>query len=240
MSFYVRAFWRFVFVRQKVDAVARTAIEFPPIHKGASLNLDAATCRRATMCRVASCYYLFREEKKKKPNIGRSAMHLTRFILLATAAGCLSLGAGSEAKAAEYGFSSYALGQNAFGAGVTPPAGTYVTSATGFYTAHIDNSINFGGVVLDAERMWSSCPPRSMAFTCSIGRCWVAIWASRGDCPGRLYRSRCQDNGRAYLGAVQHRWRWIWRCRLQASTGLAARGFFAYRLRASGGSDRPL
>jgi arylsulfatase len=41
MSFYVREFWRFVFVQEKVAAMAKTALEFPPMQKGASFNLDA-------------------------------------------------------------------------------------------------------------------------------------------------------------------------------------------------------
>jgi arylsulfatase A-like enzyme len=34
-------FWRFVFVQQEVAKLAETAIEFPPMQKGASFNLDA-------------------------------------------------------------------------------------------------------------------------------------------------------------------------------------------------------
>ena len=34
-------FWRFVFVQQQVGKLAQTAIEFPPMQKGASFNLDA-------------------------------------------------------------------------------------------------------------------------------------------------------------------------------------------------------
>ena len=71
-------------------------------------------------------------------------MDFGRFLLLATVAGCLSLDPGSKANAAEYALSSYALGQNAFGAGVTPPPGTYVTEAVGVYTANIGRSITFG------------------------------------------------------------------------------------------------
>lgn len=41
MSFYGREFWRFVFVQQQVAALAQTAIEFPPMQKGASFNLEA-------------------------------------------------------------------------------------------------------------------------------------------------------------------------------------------------------
>ncbi len=41
MSFYAREFWRFVFVQQRVAALAQTAVEFPPMQKGASFNLEA-------------------------------------------------------------------------------------------------------------------------------------------------------------------------------------------------------
>jgi arylsulfatase A-like enzyme len=41
MSFYAREFWRFVFVQKEVGDLAKTAIDFPPMQKGASFNLDA-------------------------------------------------------------------------------------------------------------------------------------------------------------------------------------------------------
>ncbi len=34
-------FWRFVLVQQEVAKFAETAIEFPPMQKGASFNLEA-------------------------------------------------------------------------------------------------------------------------------------------------------------------------------------------------------
>ncbi len=40
-DFLAREFWRFVFVQDKVEALAKTAIEFPPMQKPASFNLDA-------------------------------------------------------------------------------------------------------------------------------------------------------------------------------------------------------
>ncbi len=40
-SYFQYEFWRFVFVQQQVEKLARTAIEFPPMQKGASFNLDA-------------------------------------------------------------------------------------------------------------------------------------------------------------------------------------------------------
>jgi len=39
--FMAREFWRFVYVQQRVGALAQTAIEYPPMQKGASFNLQA-------------------------------------------------------------------------------------------------------------------------------------------------------------------------------------------------------
>jgi arylsulfatase len=38
-------FWRFVFVQQEVAKLAQTAVEFPPMQKGASFNLDAVKAK---------------------------------------------------------------------------------------------------------------------------------------------------------------------------------------------------
>ena len=62
----------------------------------------------------------------------------------------LLVGSHSNGTAAEYSFSTYGLGAAAFGAGVTPPPGTYVTAATAFYAADIASSIQFGGVTINA------------------------------------------------------------------------------------------
>jgi arylsulfatase len=40
-NFMAREFWRFVYVQQKVGELAETAIDFPPMQKGASFNLSA-------------------------------------------------------------------------------------------------------------------------------------------------------------------------------------------------------
>jgi arylsulfatase A-like enzyme len=40
-DWYIFEFWRFVFVQQEVAKLAMTAIEYPPMQKGASFNLDA-------------------------------------------------------------------------------------------------------------------------------------------------------------------------------------------------------
>lgn len=38
--FYVHEFWRFVYVQKEVEQFARTFIDFPPMQKGASFNMD--------------------------------------------------------------------------------------------------------------------------------------------------------------------------------------------------------
>jgi arylsulfatase len=40
-------FWRFVYVQQEVAKLAQTALEFPPMQKGASFNLDAVKAKIA-------------------------------------------------------------------------------------------------------------------------------------------------------------------------------------------------
>ena len=47
-------FWRFVFVQQQVEKLAMTAIEFPPMQKGASFNLDAVKTQIEAARRAAS------------------------------------------------------------------------------------------------------------------------------------------------------------------------------------------
>jgi arylsulfatase A-like enzyme len=41
MDFFGHEFWRFVFVQQEIGDLAQTFIEFPPMQKGASFNLEA-------------------------------------------------------------------------------------------------------------------------------------------------------------------------------------------------------
>jgi len=45
MQFYAREFWRFIFVHCKMVDLAKTAIEFPPMQKGASFDLKAVEAR---------------------------------------------------------------------------------------------------------------------------------------------------------------------------------------------------
>jgi hypothetical protein len=65
-------------------------------------------------------------------------------------AGFVLISALPNAHATEYAFSTYGLGSAAFGAGVTPPPGTYVTAATGYYAAEIATAVNFQNVTLNA------------------------------------------------------------------------------------------
>jgi len=44
-DWFVYEFWRFVFVQQEVAKLAKTAIEYPPLQKGASFNLDAVKAK---------------------------------------------------------------------------------------------------------------------------------------------------------------------------------------------------
>jgi len=44
-SWFQYEFWRFVFVQQAVEKLAKTAIEFPPMQRGASFNLDAVKAK---------------------------------------------------------------------------------------------------------------------------------------------------------------------------------------------------
>ncbi len=55
-----------------------------------------------------------------------------------------------ESQAAEYGFTTYPLGSQAFGAGITPPPGTYVTDSISYFTGSIGGNIDIGGVVFNA------------------------------------------------------------------------------------------
>jgi arylsulfatase len=40
-DWFVYEFWRFVFVKQEIAKYAQTFLEFPPMQKGASFNLEA-------------------------------------------------------------------------------------------------------------------------------------------------------------------------------------------------------
>jgi arylsulfatase A-like enzyme len=41
VDFFMHEFWRFVYVQQEIAKIAQTAIEFPPMQRGASFNMEA-------------------------------------------------------------------------------------------------------------------------------------------------------------------------------------------------------
>ncbi|MHB2209791.1 arylsulfatase [Methylobacterium sp. CM6257] len=45
MNWFLYEFWRFTFVQKEVEKLAMTAIEFPPMQKGASFNLEAVKAK---------------------------------------------------------------------------------------------------------------------------------------------------------------------------------------------------
>jgi hypothetical protein len=47
MEWYKYEFWRFVLVQQKVEELAKTAIDFPPMQTGASFGLSAVKAQIA-------------------------------------------------------------------------------------------------------------------------------------------------------------------------------------------------
>jgi hypothetical protein len=74
--------------------------------------------------------------------IHRSFSLLLGLSLLAAAIG--------DARAVQYALGTYGLGSEAFDAGVTPPPGTYVTTAYSYYSATIGTAVDFEGVRLNA------------------------------------------------------------------------------------------
>ncbi len=77
-----------------------------------------------------------------------SRSRLSAVSALALTCGLLASAPGSHA--AEYAFTSYPLGVLAFGAGITPPPGTYVTNAISFYSGNIGGTFDFGGRIFNA------------------------------------------------------------------------------------------
>ncbi len=72
-------------------------------------------------------------------------MQTRRTVLIAV----FLLASALQARADEFGFSSYGLGAAAFGAGVTPPPVTYVTFVSGYYEGEINSPVTLGGVTLN-------------------------------------------------------------------------------------------
>ena len=77
-------------------------------------------------------------------------MHTRQYFLIALTFGALSLLHVPQARGDQYGLSSYGLGGSAFGAGQTPPPGTYVTYLSSFYEGKIDTAVTFDNVTVNA------------------------------------------------------------------------------------------
>lgn len=54
-----------------------------------------------------------------------------------------------RAQAVEYAFSTYALGESAFSAGITPPPGIYVSTLIDVINAKVGGTVEFGGIVIN-------------------------------------------------------------------------------------------
>jgi hypothetical protein len=72
---------------------------------------------------------------------------LTRIIVMVGMG--MSMGLAQKSVAAESGFSGYGLGSSAFGAGLTPPPGTYVSFVSGYYAANFDGAVTIGGELFE-------------------------------------------------------------------------------------------
>src|SRR6185437_11490667 len=77
-------------------------------------------------------------------------MHTRQYFITALTFAALSLAQVPQVSADEYGFSTYGLGGSSFGAGQTPPHGTYGTYISGFYEGKIDTSVTFGKCTVNA------------------------------------------------------------------------------------------
>ena len=67
----------------------------------------------------------------------------------ALALSCSLFTSAPSSQAAEYAFTTYPLGSLAFGAGVTPPPGTYVTDSIAYFSGSIGGNIEIGGIVFN-------------------------------------------------------------------------------------------
>jgi hypothetical protein len=77
-------------------------------------------------------------------------MRKPRLVLQVAVASCAWRQGAQECRPAEFALGTYGLGSSTFGVGVTPPAGTYVTTAAGFYQADISGPLTIGNVRLNA------------------------------------------------------------------------------------------
>lgn len=77
-------------------------------------------------------------------------MRRIKLLPVAAIAGLALATVDHKAEAAEAALGSYGLGGNSFGAGATPPPGTYVTAVAAYYQAEIGGQVPFHGVIINA------------------------------------------------------------------------------------------
>jgi hypothetical protein len=77
-------------------------------------------------------------------------MRTHRIIMRLILAVSLLTAASLRAQAVEYAFTTYALGESAFSAGVTPPPGIYVSTVIGTFNGELAGTASFGGVPINA------------------------------------------------------------------------------------------
>lgn len=104
-------------------------------------------------------------------------MRAGRLLAVGLAIGGALVGAPATTHATEYTFSTYGLGGTAFGAGVTPPPGVYVSTATTFYRGSISGDINIGGVVFNAGA-------KAELLAGALSGLYVPEWTVLGGRPG--------------------------------------------------------
>ena len=76
-NWFVYEFWRFVFVQQEVGKLAQTALEFPPMQKGASFNLEAVK-QQIDKAMQSHGRQVADARKSERPAMGRSRPALFR------------------------------------------------------------------------------------------------------------------------------------------------------------------
>ena len=77
-------------------------------------------------------------------------MCIHRIIIRSFLTVLLLTAASLRAQAVQYAYTTYALGESAFSAGLTPPPGIYVSTVIGTYDGKLAGTADFGGVTINA------------------------------------------------------------------------------------------
>ncbi len=105
------------------------------------------------------------------------------FAISALALTCGLIANAPSSQAAEYGFTTYPLGSLAFGAGATPPPGTYVTDSISYFSGPIGGNIDLGGLVFNSGAKAEIFLEVSIFLVVPQENSWTAIWACRSRFP---------------------------------------------------------